>query len=285
MARKRVRKNYYKNSLAKRTGRIIGRCVLSVKILLLMTGIGGTSLLFILAHDVLTQSSYFEARTITVEGNDRLSTEAILKQGKIKPHDNILEVNLRVLRDRLLANPWIAAVEVERELPDTIHIRVRERVPIAMVELNRPYYLSETGEIFKHVAPSDQTRAPVVTGLSLSDIDPSNPGRFPLFRAVMEVLHLSRLHGSILPPHGLQRIHADPEMGLTLFGFENNMAVKFGFGGYESKFNRLRDMISYLRRGGQLLNVGSMDLNDLDRVVIRPSRGVSLLGVCYRKET
>jgi cell division protein FtsQ len=256
-----------------------------VKVFLLLAGMGGTSLLFILVHDALTQSSFFEARTITVEGNQKLSQKAILKQGNLRLGDNILGVNLKILRNNLLANSWIAAAEVERDLPDAIHVRVRERVPIAMVELNRHFYLSESGEIFKPVEPSDKIRVPVVKGLKLSQIDPGNPGGGPALRAVMEVLNLARLHGSVLPLRSLHSVHVDPEMGLTLFGFESGMAIKLGFGDFESKLNRLRDMISYLRRGAELSRVGSVDLNDLDRVVVRPAGGGSLLGVCYRKET
>jgi len=66
--------------------------------------------------------------------------------------------------------------------------------------------------------------------------------------------------------------------------YSSGMAVRLGFGDYESKLNRLRDMIAYLRGGEQLLNVGLMDLNDLDRVVVRPSGRDALLEVCYRKE-
>lgn len=284
MVRKRVRKNYYKNSRARKKERIVRRCVVCMKVLLVAVAMGGTSLLFILGHDALTQSSYFDAQTITVEGNHRLSTSTILKQCGVRLHDNILGMNLRLLRHRLLADPWIRAAEVERELPVSIHIRVRERVPIAMLKLNRLFYLDETGEVFKSVEPSDRIRVPVVTGLKLSDVDLGGQGRSNVFKAIMEVLRLSRLHGSVLPLDAIHNIHADPETGLTVFGFEKGLAIELGFGDYESKFNRLRDMMSYFRRGDELLDIACIDLNDLERVVVRPSGGVSLLGVSYRKE-
>jgi cell division protein FtsQ len=245
---------------------------------------GGTSLLFILCHDALTQSACFEAQTISVEGNRRLSKKAILKQAGAKRYDNILGLNLRLLRQRLLANPWICAAEVERRLPDSIHIRVRERVPVAMLKLNRLFFLDETGEVFKSVEPSDRIRVPVVTGLKISDIDLNGQGHSSVFAAMMNVLHLSRLHGSILPLDTIRTIHADPGMGLTLCGFEEDLVIRLGFGDYESKFNRLRDTMSYFRRGDGALGIERIDLNDLERVVVRPAGGVSFLEACYRKE-
>jgi cell division protein FtsQ len=284
LAKKRASKNRYRQSRSRKGVRSFRKVLLAVRALLFITCIGGTSLLFILAHDALTQSSYFEAKTITVAGNERLSKETVLKLAGIRLRDNILGVNLKVLRNNLLADPWIASTEIQRDLPDSIHIRIREKVPVAVVELNRPFYLSETGEIFKPVEPSDCTEVPVVSGLRLSDIDPGNPGRSIALKSIMEVIRLTRLHGSVLPSRSLKGIHADSEMGLTLFGYSNGMAIKLGYEDYESKFDRLRDMMAYLRQGDRLRHVGSVDLNDLDRVVIRPGDRTSLLGVCYRKE-
>ena len=282
--RKYVHKNYYKNSRALKRARIIKRCVVCLKVLLVVGGMGATSLLFILVHDALTQSAYFETRTIAVEGNWRLSSDAILKAAGLKLHDNILSLNLKAVRYRLLSNPWISSAEVERRLPDTIRVRIRERVPIAILDLGRHFYLDQDGEIFKSVEPSDQVKVPLVTGLTLADIDLDHPWRARLFRAVMQALRLSQLQGSAVPLHALHRIHVDPAMGLTLFVFDSKLAVKMGFGNYKSKYNRLRDMITYLSHGDQHLYVRSIDLNDLDRVVVRPSAGVSFQDVCYRKE-
>jgi cell division protein FtsQ len=310
LAKKQVRKNYYKNSRVRRRQRIIRRCLLGLKTILLVGGIAGTSLLLILAYDAVTQSSYFEARTITVEGNQRYSKETILKQAGLKLHDNILSLNLNTLRYRLMARPWIAGAEVERELPDAVHIRVRERVPIAIVNLNRParvasegvegrlFYLDEEGEIFKPVESSDKVRVPVVTGLALSDIDFNDQSRSLLFRAVMEVLRLSRLHQNVILLRALHSIHVDRQVGLTLYALpppynlsttpdrapvlagkanrgiqadRGAVAIKVGFGDYGSKYRRLRDMIPYLEKESGFLNVQSIDLNDSDRVVVRHS--------------
>lgn len=306
MARKRIHKNYYKNSRAQRRQRVIRRFLMGLKVMLLAGGVFGTSLLLILAYDAVTQSSYFEARTITVQGNQRFSKETILKQAGLKLHENILAVNLNTLRYRLMAHPWIAAAEVERELPDAIHIRVKERVPIAIVDLNQPvrlasesvsgrlFYLDEDGEIFKPVESSDKVRAPVVTGLSLSDIDFNDPWRSRLFRAVMKVLCSSRVDKNVIPLHALHRIDVDREMGLTLYAFfpphnlsatpaltgkagvrthtgRSMVEIKVGFGDYESKYNRLQNIVSHLKKEKGFLSPQSIDLNDLDRIVVRPS--------------
>lgn len=309
MGKKQVRKNYYKKSRAQRRERVIRRLLIGFKIMLLVGGTVGTSLLLILAYDAVTQGSYFEARTITVQGNQRFSKETILKQAGLKLHDNILSVNLNTLRCMLMAHPWIAAAEVERELPDAIHIRVKERIPIAIVDLNRPallagheragiagrlFYVDEEGEIFKPVESSDKVRVPVVTGLALSDIDFNDESRSRVFRAVIEVLRLSRFYQNVISLHALERIHVDRETGLTLYASfhlcdlpatpafagkadrgqlagRSAVAIKVGFGDYGSKYSRLGNIVSYLKKERGFLNIESIDLNDSDRVVVRHS--------------
>ena len=310
MGRKRVRKNYLKNSRARKRQRVIGRWLLSLKIMLLVGGVAGTSLLLILAYDAVTQASFFEAQTITVEGNKELSKGAILKQAGLNLHDNILSVNVNTLRHRLMAHPWVASAEIQRALPDTMHIRIKERVPLAMIDLGRParlqseciegrlFYLDAKGKIFKQVESSDKARVPMVTGLPLSDIDFDDPLRSRLFTKVMDVLDLSRIHEDAIPFYALKRIHVDKEMGLTLhaslapnkipaapvcgpvFASSTNrriqvrpstVAIKIGFDGYESKFSRLRYMASYLKQENGLSNLQFIDLSDSDRVVVRPS--------------
>jgi len=248
----------------------------------LLAVVSGTSLLLILTHDALTQSTYFKAQTITVEGNQKVSKEAILKQARLKRHDNILSVNLKTVRYRLLSHPWIAEADVKRQLPDTIDIRIQERVPLAILDLNKRFYLDDKGEIFKAVEASDQVKVPRVTGLQLSDIDLNNPWGPGVFRPVMEVLRISRNCGTG-QLYGIDRIHADPELGLTLFAFGEGLAIKLGFKDYESKYSRLLDMISYVRWTDQGLNIERIDLSDLDRMVIKPSGGGAFLGVSYQK--
>jgi cell division protein FtsQ len=313
--KKRTRKNYYKNSLARKRQRLWQRIFTGAKVLLLMGGLVATSLLLILAYDAVTQSPYFEARKITVEGCRRLSRAKILRLTGLQLRDNILSVNMNTVQRALIADPWIAAAEIERTLPDEIHIQVKERVPVAIVDLEGLYYLDEDGEIFKPVEASDKVMVPFVTGLSLTNFDFENPWGSRSFESVMEALHLCRRHDSVIPFGALHRVHVDRDMGLTLYaslaphasmgmctpavaesgqGKFKSATIKVGFGEYETKFSRLRDMISYLKQRDGFLNLQCVDLGDTDRVVVRPAQvmqegipsvaGGSDTGIARRKE-
>jgi len=297
LGKKPVRRNYYKNSQAQRRERFLSRCLSGLKVVLLFAGFAATSLLLILVYDAITQSPYFEARRITVKGNRRLSQNTILQQTNLKLRDNILSVNVSAIRSKILVHPWIAGVEVNRELPDAIHIRVKEHVPIAIIDFDEPRYINEDGEIFNAVVSSDKAGLPLVTGLK-SDLDPDNPWRSKLYNAVMEAVRLSRSHTARMTFRAIDRIHVDKEMGLTLYAsFPQSNAcvpadfaslfsvepdqspqkrpdpveIRIGLGDYASKYERLRYIVSYLSRGGSPLSLESIDLNDVDRVVVKPA--------------
>jgi cell division protein FtsQ len=70
-------------------------------------------------------------RAITVGGRDAIGAETVLTAIGAQPGDPILAVDLAAARLRLEAVSWVAAATVERRLPDTVHVTIVERMPIA----------------------------------------------------------------------------------------------------------------------------------------------------------
>jgi len=269
LARRRVRKNLYKDSRAKRWKEVKERLFLTFKILLTMTTVCLLSLICILVYETLTQSPYFNARLILVEGNHKLSRNEVLQLTHLSPGMNILAVNLSGVRKRLLAHPLIATADVQRKLPDTIHIHIEERIPIARFDFGRGFYLDTRGEIFSYCDQLKRISVPLITGLEISDIT-SSKNYSSEFKSIMKVLRLTRLDGSILPLSLIKRIHVDQDMGLTLFMRNGNTKIRLGFGHYRAKFNRLRDVFYYLKQGDRTLYPRFVDVEDVDRVVVKP---------------
>ena len=125
MGRKHTRRNYYKNSTAKKRNRIIKRVVLSVKTAAVIAALLLVSFVFIFSYDFLTQCDYFKISHMTIEGTQRLSEKEIARQAQVDKGVNILAVNLSLVRKRLLAHPWIAEAGVSREIPSGLSIRIK----------------------------------------------------------------------------------------------------------------------------------------------------------------
>lgn len=239
------------------------------KALFVFCSVVGLSFLLIFFHDVLIQSSCFEARKIAVEGCHRILPSEILRWGNLDKTTNILSVNIKALQLHLTSHPWIKSADIWREVPDKIHIRVSEYTPVAIVDCGQRFLLDDEGTIFKKLDHGEEVLVPIVSGLKMSDLRIHGKHRPSLLEAVLAVTQLSRLDGSILPLHSITAIHVDSEMGLTLYAFDNDTAIKLGFGNYQAKFNRFRDMIPYLQNQQGLLHVQCVDLKDTGRVIVK----------------
>jgi cell division septal protein FtsQ len=77
-------------------------------------------------------------------------------------------VDLDAYRLRLLESPWVASAELWRVLPSTIHVRIVERVPLAIARLEggQLYLVDAAGVIMDRYGPAYvQYDLPVVDGL------------------------------------------------------------------------------------------------------------------------
>ena len=270
LAAKPSRKNYYKNSALKKSALRMRRWVRIVKAVGLLLAVTVMSLGFVLCHDFLTQYDYFNAQEIVVSGESRLAAADIIRQANIQRGINILSLNLTKTRKRLLAHPWIEEADISRKLPNEIHIHIKEQQAMALLDLGRKFIINTDGVIFKEWGAADPENLPVVTGLQFSDINVSGTARTPTFEAVMTVLDLGRQDNSILPNRLIHSIRVDHEIGLTLLAFGQKKQIRLGYDDYPGKYENLKSILLHLRAGSAFPDFETIDLNDLNRVVVHP---------------
>jgi len=283
--RKNPRKNARKGQKGARWLKFMGRLIMGFKFTMAIATVMVVTALFILVHDLLTQCDYFGARQLTIGGMQRLTKKQVAHQAGVHTGVNILSANLTLTRKRLRAHPWIAEAEVSREIPSGLTIVIKEHTALAMVDFGQKYLINTDGEIFKVWDPSDPKNLPVVSGLNLSDLtmygrlEPSQPGsdkeRSAPFKAVMRILQLGGQNGSILPNRVVRQIHVDRQMGLTVHAFDRGQTINLGYNDYAGKYRMLSNLFSYLKRHRSLSDFDRIDLNNLQRVVVNPTRIVS----------
>ena len=147
--RQQTRRNYRKGQKRKRRLAFFYPFFLCFKIFMACSLLVATSGFFIFMHDVVTQSGYFTAKGVIIEGGQRLSQKQIAEQAQLRAGMNILAANLTVARKRLLSHPWIDEAEITREIPSGLIIRIKEHEPLAIVDLGHKFLINEKGEIFK----------------------------------------------------------------------------------------------------------------------------------------
>lgn len=267
--KKPARKNRFKKHARQKRRQWVRRIVVSLRLIVLMVLMLTVSALFVAGYAAVTRTEYFKAQSIKVIGLKRLSQPAVLAQAGIARGDNVLAVNLRLVRKRLLAHPWIATARVAREIPETIIIEIKEHAPLAIVDLGRKFLINTRGRIFKEHAPDDPAGLPLVTGIAYGDISLGDDALTAAMRAVLDVLHASRTRHNVLPYQQIQQVDIDPQMGITLTVWEERRKIKMGFTDYASKYNRLKQLLPYLKQRSDWRDFSAIDVNNPDRVVVQ----------------
>lgn len=223
----------------------------------------------------LTQAPLFRAQFVIVSGNRAVSHGEVLAAAGIRGGTNIFGINLDVARTRLAAHPWIDTASIIREFPNRIVIRVTEHTPVATAEIGASYLINTRGEIFDK--GSDAFSAlPVIQGLSrgslpLAGMRPS--GRItPVQKALQELIPLL---GELTGKDGrfvVTRVVADPLTGLRLLTEGATQRIDLGFDQYNLKLKRVNELFDLLEQKVNLTAVASIDVNDINSVVIKPAK-------------
>ena len=140
----------------RKIGRPIWRQPLMLGLAVLMLGLGGgggwyawkegwlvaaQDKLAGVTHSVIAAVTPFKLTDVTVEGRDYVTREAILAALNVQAGDSLLGIDLQAARKRLEAIDWVASATVERRLPDTLYVTLKERRAVAIWQNGTEYTL------------------------------------------------------------------------------------------------------------------------------------------------
>ena len=93
------------------------------------------------SYSVLGVLTPFKLADVTVEGRDYVERDAILAALNVRAGDSLLGIDLQAARKRLEAIDWVSAATVERRLPDTLYVTLKERRAVAIWQNGSEYTL------------------------------------------------------------------------------------------------------------------------------------------------
>lgn len=127
---------------AERRGPVVVRRVAAILVLLVLAVFLCAGIVwgfFWVERALFSENPTFRIRAIEVSiSGDKFSETDICEMGKIREGMNLFALRFRDLRKKFRDNPDIVSIEFKRELPDTLRIQVRERVPVARVDSDHP---------------------------------------------------------------------------------------------------------------------------------------------------
>lgn len=187
----------------------------------------------------------FATRAVEIGGNSRLSEHDLLDAAGLALGQNIFDVSPEDAEARLLAQPWIAEAHVQRRLPGTYRVDVRERSAAALLVLDRIFLVGDDGTLFKPLEPGDPTDLPVVTGIDPERFAADAAHRQALLVNVVALMHDYRDAG-LWRREPIAEIHMEPDEGLVLYVGDDAALVRVGKPPFRQKLHRLRGVLDQL---------------------------------------
>ncbi|WP_321370110.1 FtsQ-type POTRA domain-containing protein [uncultured Desulfuromusa sp.] len=218
---------------------------------------------------LLLASDLFRVDQITVQGNDRLSEVQIEALSDIDVGINTFHLDLGLIGQKIEENPWVKEARVQRIFPRQVVISLKERKPVAIVNLGYLYYLDNQGEVFKVLGAGDNLDFPIVTGFDHEKAQQHNADYAQYLRQIvglLDNLEKRKLFGL----DQVSEIHHEEGGGLSLFTLAGGVQVKLGDTGYSKKLDRLERIYEQLQPKLQVLDY--IDLNVDEKVIVRIER-------------
>lgn len=248
-------------------GRVVPRLLKSLfKATILVLAVAVLALISRGVYGYMKETPLLTLREVTIEGCQKTSEKNILSMTQLDRQPNVLSINLTKLKSEVEAHPWIGRAEIRRIFPDRVSIRIIERQPVAIILLDRLYYIDGQGVIFARVPKGHQIDHPVLTGLDRDDFkaQPDEAWGF-----VSKALGLVRLMkgGEILSQRDISEIHIDKAFGISLYTNEGAIEIKLGLDHYGAKWKRLERVWRHLRK--RPLKPAYIDCNYEKRVIVK----------------
>jgi len=116
-------------------------------------------------------SPIFSVDMIKVSGNLKVSSEEIISASGIYYGQNILKMDKRIAKNKILDIPYIKEANIKRSWPNQINLIVEEKEPIAKVTFyGSKLLLDEDGYILEVVTDRDIDKIVELEGISASGI-------------------------------------------------------------------------------------------------------------------
>lgn len=129
-----------------------------------------------MGYRTVTASAFFDAKTIDVRGATRVSRDEIERIVRAQTERNgVWNANLEIIRNEVEKLAYVKSAAVSRVLPNSIQVRLDERIPKAVARLNAgDFWVDETAFVISAVDKNEQRPDFVLRGWDESRTDRAN---------------------------------------------------------------------------------------------------------------
>lgn len=223
----------------------------------------------LLVVQLMLASDLFRIEEICVQGGQHLSVAQVVELSDIRTGLNTFSLDLDLIGRKVAENPWVREAQVQRIFPRQIDIRIKERKPVAIINLGYLYYLDDRGEVFKVLESDDSLDYPVVTGFDYQKIEQRDRKSATDLKQIVILLADLRQRQQFNLQQ-ISEINREKGGGFALFTLNGGVKVRLGRGDFAKKLDRLERIYAELQPRLPILDY--IDLNVDEKVIVRIER-------------
>jgi cell division protein FtsQ len=239
--------------------------------LILVLVLGSAALIWITLQQYATRSWRFRidsSDNIQVSGNSRVSRSQVMEVMASDLNRNVFFVPLELRKTQLEQIPWVQTAAVQRLLPDRLNIVIKERTPVAFVEVNSHIELIDAHGVIMDLPPGQQAKYsfPVVVGMTDNEPVSTRAARMKIYVQLMKELDASGAHYSrdlsdvdLSDPDDVKATVTDPNGAVLVHLGASNFLERFKI--YVAHVQQWR---------AQLQHLESVDLRFDHQVIVNP---------------
>lgn len=230
-------------------------------------GLGLLALVLIVAANYW--KSDLKVRRVTIEGNRIVETAELTQLIKVPKNTQLQDIDLMAVRRDIMSHHFIKDAVVERDLPATLKVTVKERVPLAIINSSEIMYLDEDGVVLPHSISKQLFDLPVLTGLEEGiALAPGTTLKSADVQEALKILACTKLVNKDLY-HLISEVRLRNGGDIVLYASEWGVPIIFGRGEIPSKLVRLEAFWRDVVRESGANNLQYVDLRFDDQVVVR----------------
>lgn len=220
-----------------------------------------TCALFALVYQAVNSGAFTLSRVV-IEGNRHLGKAELMELMELRGTENLATLDLEGVYENLHASPWIKEASLRKELPGTLHIRLMETRPLAMLRASDGMYIVDaSGIVLDRIVGQPASFLPVIVY--------ARPDGSTEFNAALELAEAIRESGLMSERESVEIVGLDKGIN-NIELVVDGMKVKFGDGQYREKLDKFYDLAEEI--GRRVEGVEYIDLRFANRVVVKSAQ-------------
>jgi cell division protein FtsQ len=220
-------------------------------------------------------SDRFRVTTIRISGTAHAPAERLQEAVRRTVPGNLLTADLRGIQSLVESDPWVRRAEVRRVLPSTLAVRIEERVPSTILEIERELQIADAEGVIldRYDSKYGKLDVPVFRGL-LGDspanyrlYQEENSARVRMGRGMLEELE----SGSPAFTRAISEVDLSDTANVRILLVDDPAEISLGDRAFLKRFRAfMSNLDEYQKLRGTYAEIASIDLRFDGQIIYRP---------------